>query len=79
MISQCDVAAKKTSGILICIRKQIANRSKMVILPLYSALVRPHVEHCVHFWSLQYNRDVELLDTVQRKATKKMKGLECLS
>lgn len=48
----------------------------MVILPLYSALVRPHVEH---FWSLQYNRDVELLDTVQRKATKKMKGLECLS
>lgn len=51
----------------------------MVILPLYSALVRPHVEHCVHFWSLQYNRDVELLDTVQRKATKKMKGLECLS
>lgn len=75
MISQCDLAAKKVSGILICIRKQIANRSKMVVLPLYSALVRPHVEH---FWSLQYNRDVELLDTVQRKATK-MKGLERLS
>ena len=45
--------------------------------PLLCA-VRPHLEHCVQMGSAQYRRDMELLESVQRRATEMSPGMEHL-
>ncbi|KAG8141248.1 hypothetical protein E2320_006888 [Naja naja] len=73
---QCAAAAKKANAILSCINRGIQLRSREALIPLYKALVRPHLESCIQFWSPHYKKDVETLERVQRRAIRMIKGLE---
>jgi len=79
MTQQCALAAQNASHILGCIKSSVASRSREGILPLCSALVRPQLESCIQPWSPQHRKDMELLERVQRRATKVIRGLEHLS
>ena len=79
MSCQHELVAQKANCILGCIRRSVTSRSKEVILPLCSALMSSHLQYCIHFWSPQHKKDMELLERIQRKAIKMTRVLENLS
>ena len=79
MTRKIALAARKANCILGCIKSSMARRSREVMLPLYSALVRAHLESCIQLWSPQYRKTMDLLERVQRRVTEMIQGIEHLS
>jgi len=78
MNQQCALATQEANCILGSIKRSVIGSRKEVILPLYSAMMRHHVEYCVQMWNPRYDRNVDLLGHVQRKTTKMIHGMELL-
>jgi len=79
MNRKCALVAKKANSILGCMKKSVTSRSRKVLLPVYSARGRPHLESCVQLWALWFKKYEELLETVQWRAMMVIKGQEHLS
>lgn len=56
---------EKANDILGCIRRSVTNKSRKVILPLYSVLLRSHMEYWVQFLAPEYKRDKDMLERIQ--------------
>ena len=76
---QCGIAASKGNQIVGIIRRTIMYKEKQLIVPLYKAIVRPHLEYCIQAWRLYRKKDIDKLDRIQRRATKMIPELKDLS
>ena len=60
------------------IRRNITYKDKSLIVPLYKAIVRPHLEYCIQAWSPYLRKDIDMLEKIQRRATELIPGLRDL-
>jgi hypothetical protein len=75
---QCLQAAKKANRVLGMIHRTITNKSPKIMVKLYKQLVRPHLEYAIQAWSPWLQKDIQLLESVQRRATRMISGFRDL-
>ena len=75
---QCRIAASKGNQVTGVIRRNITYKEKRLIVPLYKAIVRPHLEYCIQAWSPYLRIDIGMHAQIQRRATKLIPGLRDL-
>jgi len=72
---QCVAAVKQSNKILGMIKHKFVDRSKETVMALYKSLVRPHLKYCISVWNPHLDKDIKLLEGVQRRATKLVEGI----
>ena len=75
---QCRIAASKGNQVLGMIRRNITYKENSLIIPLYKAIVRPHLEYRIQAWSPYHRKYIDMLEEIQRRATKLIPGLRDL-
>ena len=67
---------KKASRNMGIIRRNFTHLDNTVFVPLYTSLVRSHLEYAQAVWSPQYKGDIKKIEAVQRNATRQVNGLK---
>ena len=73
--SHIDYVVLKANRLLGMLHRSIQSKVKAIILPLYTSLIRPHLEYCVQAWSPYYRKDIDKLEKVQRRAVRTITDL----
>ena len=76
---QCAIAAANGNQTRGLIRRNIVYKEKELIIPLYKTIVRPHLEYCIQAWRPYRKKDIDILERVQRRATKRIQQLRNIS
>ena len=76
---QCGIAAAKGNQIRGLIMRNIVYKEKRITIPLYKTIVRPHLEYCTQAWMPYRKMDIDILERVQRRATKIIPKLRDIS
>ena len=76
---QCISAMNRANRVLGFIARSVSNRSSYIILRPYLALIRPHLDYAVQFWSPYFIMDIDKLKAVQRRMTKIIQGIRNLT
>ena len=69
-------AVKKANRLLCMIKRNLIDRSEATVLALYKSLIRTRLEYCIRVWNSNLAKDTELIEGVQRRATKLVHGIE---
>ena len=73
------IAASKGNQIVWLIGKTITYKEKQLIVPLYNAIVRPHLEYCIQAWRPYRKKDIDKLERIKRRTTKLIPELRDLT
>ena len=71
---QCRIAASKGNQVIGMIRRNITYKENSLIVPLYKAIFRPHLDYCIQAWNPHLRKDINMLEKIQRRATKLIPG-----
>ena len=73
---QCTKTANTANRILGMIKRSFSYLDINSFLHLYKSLVRPHLDYCVQVWRPYLHKDIDLLEKVQKRATKLVPALK---
>ena len=76
--SHCQIAAKKASAALRQLRMAFPTLKVSSFRPLFTTYVRPHIEYCMQAVGPFVRKDVKVLESVQRRATKLVRDIKHL-
>ena len=74
--TQCNKAANKAMSVLRMVNRAFRGLDKEDFLVVYKSFIRPHLEYCVQSWNPHFLKDEEVLEKVQKRATKCVKGMK---
>ena len=77
--NNCAVAVKKANQMAGHIYITVTHKSVQTVVPLYKALVRPHLEYCSLVWSPYLKKDILSIDKVQRRVTNMIPSISTLT
>ena len=70
----CNKARRKASIILNCFK----SKNKEILFRAFTVFVRPTLDYCSNLWSPYRKSDIDLIESVQKRFTKRLYGLNGL-